>query len=159
MKYNHTGSNGTIAGVHRNTLPALSCPNPVSSRVLSNFIKEWNFPNPDWSTLPPNFPNCDIGGLKKEEKHLYGALKLAWTVTQPTGKNSFLKSTFQSGLIALITLITLIGLINFISSPSKALTKVKEISAATISAQFRQSQAQVQDILESTASALFKPAH
>jgi hypothetical protein len=122
-----------------------------SVKSLRTFIKEWNFPDPDWSTLPSDFPNCDTSGLGKEEKHLFGAIKFAWTVS--IGRPIFYKNLLKQSLFTIgVILILLLGY-NSLSNPESTISKA--VNAATTSATMRV-YPQVQDILESTASALFK---
>ena len=118
---------------------------------IKSFIKDFNFPDPDWSCLPSDFPNCDVSGLGKEEKHLFGAIKFAWTVS--IGRSIFYKNLLKQSLLTVgVILILLLGY-NSLSNPESTFSKA--VNAATISATMRVSP-QVQDILESTASALFK---
>jgi hypothetical protein len=126
----------------------------ASAVSLSSFIKKWNFPDPDWSTLPADFPNCDTSTLEKEEKHLFGAIKFAWTVS--VGRPIFYKNLIKRSLLTTGVILILALGYAVLSNPGSTLSKA--VNAATISAQFRQSQIQVHDILESTASALFKSA-
>lgn len=55
------------------------------------FIKDFNFSNPDWSNLPSGFPNIEIDGLTKEETHLLEAIKIAWLVSEEEQTNTIYK--------------------------------------------------------------------
>ena len=122
---------------------------------IKTFIKSWNFANPNWGCLPLGFPNCNLQGLTIEEKHLFSAIQLAWMIS--VGKTQFYKDLARRSFAAIgIGLILILGS-NLFLNPKSSISKA--VNAATISATFKQSQIQVQDVLESTASALFKSAH
>lgn len=156
LRNKHTGTNRINTGKLRNKYPASSRYNPVSSRVLlTQFIANHNFPDPVWDSLPKVFPSCDTEGLTNEEKCLYDAIVMAWTATQPKGKLTFYKTAFKGGSLFILSLLILTTLISFLSSPASTLSKVKEISAATVSASLKLTEQQVTNangIIESTMS-------
>jgi hypothetical protein len=127
----------------------------IKYRSVRSFIKNWNFPDPDWSTLPPDFPNCDTSGLGKEEKHLFSAIIFAWTVS--VGRPVFYKKLLKQSMLTVGAILILLLGYNSLSNPESTFSKA--VNAATISATMRVSPIQVHDILESTASALFKSTH
>ena len=119
---------------------------------IKKFIRDWDFPHPDWNKLPKDFPNCETEGLNKEEKHLFGAIKLAWMTSM--GKGELYKNLARRSLLAFGVSLILVTGYSFFAYPESSFSKA--VNAATISATFKHGQIQVQDILESTASALFK---
>jgi hypothetical protein len=50
---------------------------------IINFVKNYNILEPDWSKLPPGFPNCDISELNNEEKIIWEIIVLAWINEHP----------------------------------------------------------------------------
>lgn len=112
---------------------------------IKQFIADFNFPNPDWESLPVGFPYIPKEGLTKEEAYLLDGIKLAWTANAGGWKHSALKGA-RTGLVCLIGLISLIGLIGFITQPGgNELTRT--VNAATV---------QVDDFIQSTMSAILK---
>lgn len=113
--------------------------------TTKKFIADFNFPDPDWDNLPPNFPNLPKENLTHEEEHLLGGIKLAWYATAGGFKDGARKSA-RIGLISLIGLIGLIGLINFIIQPSGN-KFTRTVNAASL---------QVNEAIESTMSAILR---
>jgi hypothetical protein len=136
--------------------PRGSASNSAVFRGMKRFIREFNFPQPDWSSLPAGFPNCDLSGLTKEEKCLLDAIKMAWLTGTKQGKRQLRNRLAKSCSLTLITLITLISLISLIlSSPQSHFAK--PVNAATVSAALKQSvQINIGDLIESTMSAIRK---
>lgn len=124
-----------------------------------SYIKNFNFPNPNWDNLPVGFPNCDTSGLTKEEICLLDAIKLAWLTGTPAGKRQIASRFVKSCSFVLISLITLITLITLIFPYSEA-QLTKPVSAATISATLKQSVQldikNIENLIESTMSAIRK---
>jgi hypothetical protein len=50
---------------------------------LKKYIKDFDFEKPRFKNAPKGFPNCDLRGLTKEEKHLFSAIVTAWVVSRP----------------------------------------------------------------------------
>ena len=76
-----------------------------------NFIREFNFANPDWDNLPEGFPYCNISSLTRGEKYLYGGIKTAWLVSQPP--SYFVKRAFYKSAIITSGLFIFMGIIMF----------------------------------------------
>jgi hypothetical protein len=108
------------------------------------FIAGFNFPDPDWDSLPPNFPNVPKTGLTREESYLLEGIILAWTANAGGWKKGVARSA-HIGLVCLIGLISFIGLIGLISSGSESLTSTVNAAGTAIN-----------EIVESTASAILK---
>ena len=121
----------------------------TNTTYIKQFINNFNFPDPDWSRLPPNFPNLPKDGLNKEETHLLGAIKLAYSVNEG-GRNLLFRKTVKVAVIAVV--ISLISFISLISlrEPGKI---ARAVNAATISANLKQN---FEGVVESTRSAIFK---
>lgn len=56
--------------------------------VLKDFILSFNNKNPDWTSLPKNFPNCDLQGLTGTEIGRFQAIKTLWELNQPARPRS-----------------------------------------------------------------------
>lgn len=50
---------------------------------IKNFVKNFDFENPDWSGLPEGFPNCELGDLTNNEIGQFGAIKTLWEMSRP----------------------------------------------------------------------------
>lgn len=104
------------------------------------FIAKFNFPDPDWDRLPPNFPNLPKEGLSREEDHLLDAIKLAYFVEG--GWRIGARKSARIGLISLVCLISLIRLVShnqagFVEPVQAATMKVNEAIESTMSAILR----------------------
>ena len=53
------------------------------ARSLKKYIKDFDFEKPRFKNAPKGFPNCDLRGLTREEKHLFSAIVTAWVVSRP----------------------------------------------------------------------------
>lgn len=51
---------------------------------LREFLKNFDFKNPDWNLLPDCFPDCDLEGLESSEVGRFIAIKEFWILHQPT---------------------------------------------------------------------------
>ena len=51
--------------------------------MLKEFIKKFDFNNPDFSTLPSDFPDCDLSGLDFNEIGKFLAIQTTWELSQP----------------------------------------------------------------------------
>ena len=133
----------------------LSCNNPVPSSVLTKrFVRNFNFPNPDWSSLPTGFPDLSKTGLTKEEGHLLDGIKLAWLATG-TGKAGLYKNTLKLGVATLSILFIVLFSINAVKNLEGNFTR--SVNAATISATFKKiQQGNGMGLVESTMSAMFR---
>lgn len=116
---------------------------------LKRFIKEFNFPDPEWNNLPEGFPNCDKQSLTKEESHLLEAIEMAWMLTEKGRTTLYKKFLRLSFVVIAISTIALLG-INILTNPEGKYTK--SVNAATISAQLMQN---LEGAIESTRSAIF----
>ena len=115
------------------------------NKDTKKFIKEFDFPNPNWNQLPPGFPSLSKAELTKQEKHLLDGIKLAWLITDE-GKGYLYKSFAQKTLIG-VTAIILIVLVTNLLTKSVSLTNnvqaktvvetEEKVVEATISAVFR----------------------
>ena len=103
-----------------------------NTQEIKNFIKVFNFPDPDWENLPIGFPDVSKKGLNKEESYLLEGIILAWLAGEKRGKMVLLKNSIKSGVISFIILAILSLFINFTQGPGWQYTK--QVSAATISA-------------------------
>ena len=118
----------------------------MNKTYIKKFIRDFNFPNPNWENLPVGFLDLSKEGLTKEEGHLLDAIKLAWLTTQPEGRKTLYKNTIKSGLFVFISLMGLISLINhtflsneieFSSTVQAATVKIDEVIQSTRSAILR----------------------
>lgn len=50
---------------------------------LKQFIRDFDFTQPDWSRLPKGFPNCDLAGPSSSEVGKYMAIRNLWELNQP----------------------------------------------------------------------------
>jgi hypothetical protein len=50
---------------------------------LKQFIKDFDYDNPEWSRLPEGFPHPDTKGLKREERRIFEGIKMAWVFRKP----------------------------------------------------------------------------
>ncbi len=50
---------------------------------LKDFLKTFNTSNPNWSKLPPDFPNCDLTGLDHLEIGKFLSIKGFWELAKP----------------------------------------------------------------------------
>jgi len=125
-----------------------SVPKSAISASLRKFITDFNFPNPDWTSLPEGFPNLDKSGLTKEESHLLDGIKLAWVVSE--GRETLYKTTAKRAFvgIAIVVLVLLGG--NFLTNPEKSLTK--SVSAKTVGQS-------LEEFVEATMSAVRRTKH
>ncbi len=109
------------------------------------FIKTFNFPTPDWSELPSDFPNLSKKGLTKEEGHLLDGIKLAWMSSE--GRNFVYKLTIKRTFVGtIIFILILLGGI-LLAKPDKSITK--SVNAKTVTTA-------VGEIIEATMSAVFR---
>lgn len=152
-------SNGSVPVVNRS----------VQFVSLGAFIRDFNFANPDWSSIPPDlfthrsFSEEGPDPLTKQEKHLLGAIKLAY-FTIEVGRETLIRKAVRTGaltlVISLISFITLIALRSPTSLTSPTLIRIREVSAATVSATFKSAGTNVNkatdEIVESTRSAIFR---
>lgn len=115
------------------------------SQTLKRFVNEFNFPNPDWSTLPKGFPNLEKDGLTKQEGHLMDGIKLAWIISGG-GRQYFYKTAAKRAAVAVAIVFVLFAGKNLITSNQ---TYTKTVNATTVTAAF-------EEIIESTRSAIFK---
>lgn len=51
--------------------------------TLKQFIKNFNFNEPDWSRLPGGFPDCDLSGLTSAEVGEFNAICTLWEISRP----------------------------------------------------------------------------
>jgi hypothetical protein len=129
------------------------------------FVSEFNFADPRWDKLPPNFftlqsfseggPNLPKDDLTKQEKHLFEAIKLAY-FTLEGGRKVVIQKAVRTGAISLIviviSLISLIALTSFSSGEKLA----KPVNAATVSAQLKTGSLKAGEIFQSTVSGILK---
>jgi len=113
----------------------------LNTSELKKFVREFNFPDPNWDSLPPNFPNIPMDDLSVEEKHLFEAIKLAWFANEG-GKILF----FRKLKVILLVFISFIGLIGLIFSWSQEMI-TKPVQAATT---------QIDNVIQSTMSAILR---
>ena len=112
---------------------------------IKKFIKEFSFPEPDWTSLPEGFPKLNKTGLTRQEGHLLDGIKLAWVVSD--GRDYFIKTVARRAFVgAAIIILVLLGK-TIVSSPDKNLTR--SVSAKTVGQTFG-------DFVEATMSAVFK---
>lgn len=134
----------------------------MSPIQTKQFINNFYFPEPDWSSLPPNFPNLPKDGLSKEETHLLDGIKTAWFASSNGTK--YLKSkaikSVRFGTLQIIIAIIIYLALSFLASPDRKYAK--SVNAATISATLRRmtqdvgSEIDFEQIVESTKSAVTK---
>ena len=53
---------------------------------LKEFLKNFDFQNPDWTLLPECFPSCDLGELNSSEIGTFLSIKGLWELNQPQRK-------------------------------------------------------------------------
>jgi len=115
-----------------------------SQATLKEFVLNFDFENPQWDKLPPDFPNLDKSGLSTEEGHLLDGIKLAWLTGE--GRETFYKSVTRKALVGVTTVILIVLISNLLTKPvsftksaqAKTLTEaVGEVVEATMSAVFR----------------------
>ena len=51
--------------------------------TLEDFFNKFDPQNPDWSGLPEDFPNCDLGELTSDEIGRFNAIKTLWEMSRP----------------------------------------------------------------------------
>ena len=121
-----------------------SVPKSVKLVSLRTFVREFNFPNPDWNTLPSGFPDLPKTGLSCEEGHLLEAITLAWLTTNKDGRVKLYINTVKS--FFLIVIIFIIGTFGIQilkgSGPS-----VQAVNAATLN---------INEVVQSTMSAILR---
>ena len=79
-----------------------------SDKGLKQFIAEFNFPNPDWNSLPDGFPFCNTGTLNNEEKGLYQGILFAWLTEKSAKLEKGFYGLFLFGNILLFTFLFLL---------------------------------------------------
>ena len=123
----------------------LYTPYRVSLLKVKGFVKEFDFPNPDWSSLPDGFPNLSKEGLTKQERHLLDGIKLTWVVSE--GRETLYKTTAKRAFVGvvIVALVLLGG--SFLVRPETSITK--SVSAKTVSQT-------VEEFVEATMSAVFR---
>ena len=126
---------------------------------LKGFVNDFNFPDPVWKNLPPNFPNVSKESLSREEKHLLDGITLAWQATQSQGRSYLLRKSISYGFTALALILGLAFSNNIAKSPEWRY--VREVSAATISATLKTTGLpsdadELNTLLESTMSGVLK---
>ena len=52
-----------------------------SYQELVNFIENFDFNKPDWSSLPQNFPNCDLEGLDSQQIGKFNSTVTFWEIS------------------------------------------------------------------------------
>ena len=116
----------------------------MSTSDLNKFVNEFDFPEPDWTTLPEGFPNLSKNGLSKEEGHLLDGIKLAWVTSE--GRSVFFKSVAKrTSVVTAIVFVFLIG--KSLLTSNQTITKT--VSAKTVGEK-------VGEIVEATRSAIFR---
>ena len=113
--------------------------------TTKTFINEFNFRDPDWATLPFDFPKLSKKGLSKVEGHLLDGIKLAWTVS--VGRKVFAKSVAKHVMLSFSIVVIAILLGKTLIGGSLYLV-TKNVSAKTVSES-------VEEIVEATMSAVF----
>jgi hypothetical protein len=116
-------------------------------------IKQFNFSN--WENVPSILADAKSEKLKLEEKHLLGAIKLAYYGNED-GRQLIMRSITKTSLVlVIICLIGFISLISF-SSLSENEKLLKPVSAATVSASLKQFDIRqtLEQAYESTVSAV-----
>lgn len=111
------------------------------------FIAEFNFPEPDWSTLPTGFPDLNKDGLTNEEEHLLDGIKLAWVTDE--GRNVLYRSIARRAVVGISILIISILLGRSLMTGTHGRV-AKSVSAKTVSRS-------VEEFVEATMSAVFRP--
>ena len=112
---------------------------------LRAFVNEFNFPNPDWTSLPEGFPNIDKDGLTKEEGHILDGIKLAWITSE--GQEALYKATAKRAFLGIaIVILVLLGS-SLLVRPETSITT--SVSAKTVSQSF-------EEFVEATMSAVFR---
>lgn len=141
-----------------NNLSVKSVNQSARSVTLGALLRDFNFSEPDWNRLPPEFPYCDTTELSRIEKHYLSGIKLAWTATTEKGKQTFYKRVGYISMLILAVMSTGTIILNIFKSPGFAYAS--QISAATVSATFRTTSVNAgkatNEIIESTQSAIFK---
>ena len=51
--------------------------------TLKEFVKKFDSKKPDWSGLPEDFPNCDLGKLASDEIGKFNVIKTLWEMSRP----------------------------------------------------------------------------
>jgi uncharacterized membrane protein len=121
---------------------------------LKKFIKEFNFPDPNWSSLPEGFPYLNKKGLTTEEGHLLDAVELAW-LTTGTGRSILYKKIARVSLATIAVIIIGIFAKTVLKNPESKY--LKSAKAATISATLKHNGVNIiEDVVESTMSAIHK---
>jgi hypothetical protein len=108
-----------------------------------HFIKNFNFTNPDFSSVPNNFPGLSKTGLTREERHLLDAIVLAWITSE--GRDYFLKRTARHTAIAVAIVFVLLAGGKVITTSQNT----KTVNAKTVGNV-------VGDVIEATMSAVFR---
>lgn len=133
----------------------LYTPYKTRSLKVRRFIAGFNFVEPNWDNLPGGFPNLDKTGLTKEEGHLLNGIKLAWLTS--AGRSVFYRTLARRTVLgAAIITIALLGR-SIITTTNNSYAK--SVNAATVSATIKNltkvSAEGLEDIIESTRSAIF----
>lgn len=55
---------------------------------LKEFLENFNCGNPEWTSLPECFPDCDLAGFSSSEVGKFLSIKGLWELNQPERKNS-----------------------------------------------------------------------
>jgi hypothetical protein len=118
---------------------------PVS---VKTFVRNFNFPFPNWKSLPLGFPNCDIEALSREEKHLFGAIKLAWVVSE--GRGDYYRNFTKKSILTIGVILILFLAQNVLTNPKSSFSKA--VNAATVSATLKT--INIDEVMDSTMSAL-----
>ena len=114
--------------------------------TTKTFINEFNFRDPDWATLPLNFPKLSKKGLSKVEEHLLDGIKLAWMVS--VGRKVFAKSVAKRVMIGFSILVISVLLGETLLSGTQNLF-TQSVSAKTVSES-------VTEMVQATMSAVFR---
>ena len=131
----------------------------IQNYKLKNFINSF-FLEPDWQNLPIAFPKCDLTGLTIQEKCLFDAIVMAWSVQTKKGNLTIYKDIVKKTSIS-IAIIFSIWATNIIRHlPGSEISK--SVNAATVSATLKQytnsnlAPVDVGGVVESTFSGMLK---
>jgi len=124
----------------------------MTYRTYKTYINKFNFPNPNWESIPNGIFNLNKKLLSKEESHLLDAIKLAWLTGTEKGRTILYKNIARlTATFAVIIFVTILGRY-IIKEYGKSI--INSVNAATQSATFRQGQISIDGIIESTMSAI-----
>ena len=112
---------------------------------VKQFVAEFNFPYPDWSSLPAGFPNLNKRGLTKEEGHLLDGITLAWITSD--GREVFYKTLARRTVVIVVLIFVVLFGRSVLTSTNKSVTR-------TVSAKVMGER--VGDFVEATMSAVFR---